>query len=50
MTPHAVAAFYLFTPLEDLDILRADLHARLQRLDARGSVLLAPEGINGTLS
>ncbi|MEL6662649.1 MAG: rhodanese-related sulfurtransferase [Pseudomonadota bacterium] len=50
MTPHAVAAFYLFTPLEDLDVLRAGLHARLQRLDARGSVLLAPEGVNGTLS
>jgi UPF0176 protein len=37
---------YLFVPLDDLDALRARLHARASDLGLRGTVLLAEEGIN----
>jgi len=47
---HAVAAFYLFVPFRDPAGLQAPLHAALEALGARGTVLLAHEGINGTLS
>ena len=50
MTSHAVAAFYQFTPLDDLPALQSWLLAELAALNVRGSVLLADEGINGTLS
>ncbi|MEM9739669.1 MAG: rhodanese-related sulfurtransferase [Pseudomonadota bacterium] len=49
-TEYSVAAFYRFTPLLDPGALRAPLLAALDQLHARGTVLLAPEGINGTLS
>ena len=39
-------AGYLFTELHDLPALRAHLQAAGSRLDLRGTVLLAPEGIN----
>ncbi|MDE8349249.1 MAG: rhodanese-like domain-containing protein [Acidocella sp.] len=47
---HKVAAFYQFLPISDpagqVDLLRAFC----TRLDLRGTVLIAPEGINGTLA
>lgn len=45
-----VAAFYRFTPLSDLPAVQAGLRAALEPLGVRGTVLVAPEGINGTVS
>jgi UPF0176 protein len=45
-----VAAFYQFAALPDFQALRAPLHALCARLGLKGSVLLAHEGINGTLA
>jgi UPF0176 protein len=48
--PLGVAAFYQFVPLPDFRELREPLRAMCARLGLRGSVLLAREGINGTLA
>lgn len=48
--PYAVAAFYRFTPMADPAHLQASLLSALKERGAKGTVLLAPEGINGTLS
>lgn len=45
-----VAAFYRFHRLEDPASLRAPLLAALKAAGARGSVLLAQEGVNGTIA
>jgi UPF0176 protein len=47
---YKVAAFYQFTPLADFRALREPLRARCADLKLKGSVLLASEGINGTLA
>ena len=47
---HQVATFYQFTPLPDFRELREPLRAICAGLGLRGSVLLAHEGINGTLA
>jgi UPF0176 protein len=48
--PITVAAFYQFTALPDFRKLREPLRAICAGLDLKGSVLLAHEGINGTLA
>jgi UPF0176 protein len=48
--PHKVAAFYQFAALPDFRELREPLRAICSALGLKGSVLLAPEGINGTLA
>jgi UPF0176 protein len=48
--PLQVAAFYQFVALPDLRELREPLRAICAGLGLKGSVLLAPEGINGTLA
>ena len=48
--PYKVAAFYQFTALPDFRELREPLRQMCTELSLRGSVLLAPEGINGTLA
>jgi UPF0176 protein len=48
--PCKVAAFYQFTSLPDFRELRAPLRGICADLDLKGSVLLAHEGINGTLA
>jgi UPF0176 protein len=48
--PLQVAAFYQFAALPDLRELREPLRAICAGLGLKGSVLLAPEGINGTLA
>jgi UPF0176 protein len=48
--PQKVAAFYQFAPLPDFRELREPLHAFCAGLALKGSVLLAHEGINGTLA
>jgi UPF0176 protein len=45
-----VAAFYRFLPLSDLPALQAEVMAACARLDICGTILLAPEGINGTIA
>jgi len=48
--PLKVAAFYQFARLSDFRELREPLRATCARLHLKGSVLLAQEGINGTLA
>jgi UPF0176 protein len=48
--PYTVAAFYQFAALPDFRRLREPLRAICADLKLRGSVLLAHEGINGTLA
>jgi UPF0176 protein len=48
--PYKVAAFYQFAALPDFRELREPLRALCAELDLKGSMLLAPEGINGTLA
>jgi len=47
---YRVAAFYQFAALPDFPALREPLLALCAARDLKGSVLLAPEGINGTLA
>ena len=48
--PCQVAAFYQFAALPDFRQLREPLRAICARLELKGSVLLAHEGINGTVA
>ncbi|MEA1831295.1 hypothetical protein U8607_04285 [Methylobacterium durans] len=48
--PHTVAALYQFTPLPDADRLVAPLQALCDGLALTGTLLLAREGINGTVA
>jgi len=48
--PYKVAAFYQFAALPDFRDLREPLKALCDDLELKGSVLLAHEGINGTLA
>ncbi|MFM7360625.1 MAG: rhodanese-related sulfurtransferase [Cyanobium sp.] len=48
--PVQVAAFYRFTAITDLPALRAALLAEAEAAAVRGTVLLAEEGVNGTVS
>ncbi|WP_146987252.1 rhodanese-related sulfurtransferase [Bradyrhizobium macuxiense] len=48
--PLKVAAFYQFAALPDFRALREPLRALCAGLDLKGSVLLAHEGINGTIA
>jgi UPF0176 protein len=52
MSPTAitVAAFYRFHPLVNIADIRDALLPKLKELGAKGSVLLAEEGVNGTLA
>ncbi|HEV7255013.1 MAG TPA: rhodanese-related sulfurtransferase [Mesorhizobium sp.] len=45
-----VAGFYRFAPLSDLPALREAWEATGRRLGVRGTLILAPEGVNATLS
>ncbi len=46
----AVAAFYQFAKLPEFRAVQAPLLAQLKSLGARGSILLAGEGVNGTIA
>jgi UPF0176 protein len=48
--PYKVAAFYQFAALPDFRELREPLRAICSQLNLKGSVLLAHEGINGTIA
>ncbi|MDX1730391.1 MAG: rhodanese-related sulfurtransferase [Aurantimonas coralicida] len=45
-----VATFYRFVTLDDLPALKAELAALCADTGTRGTILIAPEGINGTLA
>lgn len=45
-----VAAFYLFSPMSDIAAWQPELLQKCRDLNLRGTILLAPEGINGTVS
>ncbi len=45
-----VAAFYRFAALQGLEALRQELLRLAQRGEVRGTILLAHEGVNGTIS
>jgi UPF0176 protein len=47
---YIIAAFYRFVPLRHLPELRQQLLGRFAALNLCGTLLLAPEGINGTLA
>lgn len=47
---YTVAAFYRFIALPDPQALRDELHETFALTDLRGTTLLAPEGINGTMA
>ncbi|WP_298912221.1 rhodanese-related sulfurtransferase [uncultured Algimonas sp.] len=47
---HTVAALYKFTPLPDAAALQPWLKAMGEQLGVRGTLLLAREGINGTIA
>ena len=45
-----VAALYAFVSIDDVMSLRDSLHAEGERLGVRGTLLVAKEGINGTIA
>jgi UPF0176 protein len=45
-----IAAFYQFTPMINLEELHSSLRKLLESLSIKGTILLATEGINGTLA
>ena len=45
-----VAALYQFTPLNHLNHLKQTLYICCQKHCIKGTILIAPEGINGTVS
>ena len=50
MSALIAAAFYRFVELPDYKALRAPLLARCEALHVKGTILLASEGINGTIA
>lgn len=48
-TPFIVAAFYRFVRLNDFEAVRPILQTHCRRAGVLGTILLAPEGINGTV-
>lgn len=50
MTATVVAALYKFVRLPDFETLRAPLHKLMIDNEVRGTLLLAAEGINGTIA
>lgn len=50
MEPVSIVAAYRFVELKDCDTLRQQLLSRAQDLQLKGTVLLAPEGINFNLA
>lgn len=50
MSQVVVCALYKFVTLEDYQDIRSPLLALMEKLDIRGTLLLAHEGINGTVS
>jgi len=45
-----VCAFYKFVTLDDFEALQSAVSSKLKQLDVKGTILLANEGVNGTIS
>ena len=45
-----IAALYHFSPVNDLQTLQKSIRATCERLEIKGTILLATEGINGTVA
>lgn len=50
MSQIVVAALYKFTPFDALETMREAVFARLNACGVKGTILLAEEGINGTIA
>lgn len=50
MTHYKVAALYHFCPLKDVEGLQKQIELKATELEIKGTLLLAHEGINGTVS
>ncbi|MBO0343624.1 rhodanese-related sulfurtransferase [Roseibium limicola] len=50
MSKILIVALYKFVPLDDFEAMRDPLKAFCQERDVRGSILLASEGLNGTIA
>ncbi|WP_414827522.1 rhodanese-related sulfurtransferase [Alteromonas sp. H39] len=50
MSKYIVCAMYKFVALEDFEAMRQPLHDTMVANDIKGTLLLASEGINGTIS
>jgi len=48
--PVRISTFYCFTPLADPAAWKPPILARMKELEVRGTITLAPEGINATIS
>ena len=47
---YVIAALYQFVSLKQLDVLRQQLQQLCDKNEALGTILLASEGINGTIA
>lgn len=50
MKPYRVLLYYIYTPIADPEQFREDHHRLCLALNLRGRVVVAPEGLNGTVS
>lgn len=50
ITMYVISAMYKFVTLEDYEALRAPLYETMCKHDIRGTLILAKEGINGTVA
>ncbi|HAB34693.1 MAG TPA: hypothetical protein DCE40_11495, partial [Exiguobacterium sp.] len=50
MKPYRVLLFYKYVPIENAEQLTKEHLAYCKELGIKGRILIAPEGINGTLS
>ena len=46
----AILLFYIYTPLDDLPVLKQRFRAVCDTLDATGRLLISAEGVNGTVA
>ena len=49
MRDYIIAAFYKFKSLSDLDLLKTQLLQAMAEREIKGTIILAPEGVNGTI-
>jgi UPF0176 protein len=47
---HTIAAFYRFTPLQNPEQLCSTMRQSFHKDELRGTMLIAPEGVNGTMA
>lgn len=50
MNSIVIAAFYKFVPIKDLELLRKPMLHEMLKLEIKGTIILAEEGINGSFS